>query len=132
MDVKKTPVALIQVLDSEGKVTNFEVEYSPVYVGGNPDIARSFQTTHFREEVTAEVFAAFEAASGTEQAVEIKRNAEQIADLTAKLEEQITARQEETDAHEKAIAARDETIKNLRGFVAKIQLQLVEICKLFV
>lgn len=88
MSTNKTAVELIQVLDAEGKVTNYEVEYLVVYTGNDPDIARSFKPSRTRESVTADEFNAFEAASGVAVAAALQdlndKNAA-LQDLNAEL-----------------------------------------------
>lgn len=81
MSVQKTPAALVQVLDSEGKVTNYEVEFNVVYVGEDFDIIRSFTPGRRRESVTAEEFAAIAAASDVTLTAEVKRLSERIAEV---------------------------------------------------
>lgn len=81
MSVQKTPAALVQVLDSEGKVTNYEVEFNVVYVGEDFDIIRSFTPGRRRESVTAEEFAAIAAASDVTLTAEVQRLSERIAEV---------------------------------------------------
>lgn len=79
MSTQKVPVSLIQVLDAEGKVTNYEIEYIITYVGDDPNIARNFKPSRDREEVTADEFAAIEATSSTTLTKEVRALSDQIA-----------------------------------------------------
>lgn len=78
MTVQKTPVSLIQVLDAEGKVSNYEIEYLKVYVGDDPDIARNFVSTRDREEVSAEAFAQFRSGVDTASAASVQALSAQV------------------------------------------------------
>lgn len=100
MSVSKLPAALIQVLDAEGKVSNYEIEYTVTYAGDDPDIARQFKPGRVREEVSAEVF---RAAAGI---------AEESAAEQCKLREQtISALKEQIASAEKAHEAIAEQLR---------------------
>lgn len=133
MSVVKTPRAFILIPDSEGKITNYEIEFMPKYTGTDADIAKSFNSAPVREEVSAEVFESFVKSATT-------AGTKAVAELSAALEtKRIDADAASTafaaqleaaqNALREALAQRDEIARQLDGLLKGIAQQLVPFAK---
>ena len=118
MTVRKTPRALIQVLDSEGKVTGFEIEFTKTYVGDDPDIIKSFQNGMVRDEVSAEEFAKYQSDSDGG----LTREAHRLNARVSAMQEQVKAVEAESAALAEQFNKEAAEIKQLNAeLLAKLE-----------
>lgn len=135
MTIRKVPIALIQVLDSESKVTNLEVEYIRTYIGDDPELAKVVPQAHVREEVTAEEFDKLAGESSASQVAELKRqalliqdlrdgHATEVADLRAQLQAAQAAASEAatkiSTIESRLVAFRESLVKELAALLAPV------------
>ena len=84
MAVVKKPRAVIDILDSEGKITNHEVEYHVTFEAVTPEdeeIAKNFTPKIIREEVSHEVAQQLRGEAESATFTSNKQLNQQIADM---------------------------------------------------
>lgn len=92
MPIVKTPRAVIDILDSEGKITNHEIEYNFAFdpAEGEEELAKMFAPRVMREEATPEQVAAFRESSDSS----LTKSIQEVSLINADLQNQMTALKE--------------------------------------
>lgn len=133
MSIQKTPVALIQTLDSEQKVTNYEVEFIRSYVGDDPEMSKAFQQTRVREEVSVEEFETYAAnavLAGDNACAALDAEVAALKERIAVLQkEHATQLQEAVTAYNEIVAQCDAIATKLDGLLKGIAEQLIPFAK---
>lgn len=130
MALKETPRALILVLDSEGKVSNYELEVFVTYEAEGPDdpMARAFSPSVVRKELTPTEAATYIGESAGKQAAENRALHEQIVGLQkqivdkgTELESAVSAMSQQIEQHRLDSLAMEQEMNTAKSKLLSVQ-----------